>query len=368
MKRVAILWVKFGPYHWARFRALSEIQMDVVGVEVAASEAKYSWSVRTSDPRVRTLRQGTYESVPPMDAIRRVWKLLNEVAPDILFVPGYSEPFALAAALWGKRHRRRVILMSDSTFDDHERRPLKEGVKRILVKSLFEGAFVSGRRAAAYATALGISPARIRLGYDVVDNEYFTYATSVARTCGVSSCAPDTLLSVCRLAPEKNLPGLIKSYAAYLEAGGKLPLAIAGDGPNRDQLIRQVEVLGITRRVTFTGNVPYEHLPSLYARAAAMILPSSSEPWGLVVNEAMAARVPVLVSNKCGACGDLAVHGRTAIVFDPSTPESLTQALLSVDLMPTLERNRMIANAFAAVSELSLDSWVRSLAAFCEHE
>jgi len=69
--------------------------------------------------------------------------------------------------------------------------------------------------------------------------------------------------------------------------------------------------------VQFRGHVDYQDLPALYGLARVLVLPSVAEPWGLVVNEAIACGLPVLVSQGCGAAADLVENGQNGFVFDP---------------------------------------------------
>jgi len=76
--------------------------------------------------------------------------------------------------------------------------------------------------------------------------------------------------------------------------------------------------------------VQYPDLPEFYRVASACILASVSETWGLVVNEAMASGLPVLVSHRCGCVPDLVQEGVNGFTFDPLDMEELTRLMLKV--------------------------------------
>jgi glycosyltransferase involved in cell wall biosynthesis len=82
--------------------------------------------------------------------------------------------------------------------------------------------------------------------------------------------------------------------------------------------------------VLLPGFKQYDELPAFYGPAGAFIHASTTEPWGLVVNEAMASGLPVLVSNRCGCAQDLVQEGKNGFTFDPDNVEELAQLMFQV--------------------------------------
>jgi glycosyltransferase involved in cell wall biosynthesis len=101
------------------------------------------------------------------------------------------------------------------------------------------------------------------------------------------------------------------------------------DGPLRPEILDLRARLGLEANVLLPGFKQYGELPAYYGLAAAFVLPSSVEQWGLVVNEAMAAGLPVLVSEVCGAA-ELVENGRNGYLFSPRTPASIASALARI--------------------------------------
>jgi glycosyltransferase involved in cell wall biosynthesis len=110
------------------------------------------------------------------------------------------------------------------------------------------------------------------------------------------------LLFVGRFIEVKNLTRLLEAFgrAGDDEVVRGWKLVLAGDGPLRGEIERAVQTEPLRGRVVLPGMVPTCNLPQLYARAAALILPSIVETWGLVVNEAAACGLPLAVSERCG--------------------------------------------------------------------
>jgi len=230
--------------------------------------------------------------------------------------------------------------MSDSTADDTPRIGWKEWLKRRLVAQYSAG-LCAGRPQRRYLEQLGMESERIFEGIDVVDNDYFSRGAERARLHrseylglpGLQSPEPFFLASA-RFLKDKNLDGLLRAYAQYRRRlvdprDGHAPwrLVILGDGDERSVLERLVYAEGI-EGVSFPGFRQVDELPIYYGRASVFIHPTRQETWGLVVNEAMAASLPVLVSNRCGCVPDLISEGVNGFTFPPDDTAMLTDLML----------------------------------------
>ena len=257
---------------------------------------------------------------------------------------------SLLALRWGLSHRVPVICMSESTQWDEVRKPIKEFIKRRII-GLFSSALVGGTPHRAYIQELGIPADRIFLGYDIIDNDYFEKGARVAQHAGFSASKPYFLASA-RFIEKKNLQRLLRAYALYrrkvesresrvegIDSGfrsqvSSLPdpfdLVLLGDGALRAELEKLRSELGLADCVQMPGFKQYEELPFYYAHAGAFIHASTTEQWGLVVNEAMASGLPVLVSNRCGCAADLVKEGENGWTFDPIDEEQIADLMLKI--------------------------------------
>jgi glycosyltransferase involved in cell wall biosynthesis len=135
--------------------------------------------------------------------------------------------------------------------------------------------------------------------------------------------------------PKKNLPTLIRAYAEYRQRSGVAgnepwELVLLGDGPLRKTLNTQLSTLNLHAHVHLPGFVQYRDLPAYYALANVFVHASITEQWGLVVNEAMATGLPVIVSNRCGCVPDLVAEGKNGFTFDPRSVEGLAKLMLDM--------------------------------------
>jgi glycosyltransferase involved in cell wall biosynthesis len=101
-------------------------------------------------------------------------------------------------------------------------------------------------------------------------------------------------------------------------------LLVVGDGPERESLKEQARHLP---QVFFLGFQDWDQLPRFYAAADLFVLPSRREPWGLVVNEAMASGLPVLATRRVGAVQDLVLEGQTGFVVPENDADALASAI-----------------------------------------
>lgn len=322
--RIAVLFDHFGPYHLARLRAAA-VRCETLGVEFHGRSHDYAWEPTDhSGLDVATLLPDDAPGSRPPSLSAALDHTLGTFRPDVVAIPGWSSRDSLTALSWCLSHNVPAVLMSESSKHDATRSWWKESVKRRFV-ALFSAALVGGSRHAAYLNALGMAPESIFTGYDVVDNAHFAPSQRWVAGSGI----PHFLASA-RFVEKKNLPGLLRAFAAYRDVTVNPPwnLVLLGDGSQRPVLEELAEELAITDSLSLPGFRQYDELPGWYARASAFIHASATEQWGLVVNEAVASGLPVIVSDRCGCAPELVRDGVNGCLFDPAEPDALTRCLL----------------------------------------
>jgi len=132
-------------------------------------------------------------------------------------------------------------------------------------------------------------------------------------------------LYVGRLEPPKDIAGLLEAFAELSRQSERAHLCMVGDGTLRPMVESAASRLP---RLHYLGRLSGESLWDTYAAADVLVLPSVFEPWGLVINEAMAIGLPVIASDRVGCVEDLVVDGRTGIVVEAGSRVSLASAML----------------------------------------
>lgn len=364
--RVAILLHRFGPYHISRLNAAMQY-MSVIGIEFSGTDRTYQWSdVEGGAAFSRRVVSPDIEQERIPALIRKVFASLDQAAPDAIAIAGWSHPAALASLLWCARKRTPAIVMSDSAEIDEVRGPFREAIKRRIV-SLYSAGLVAGGPHKRYLMKLGMEGARIREGFDVVDNEHFATGARITRADAQSirdrlGLPRRFFLSSCRMVAKKNLFALLEAYRHYRAGAGvsAWELVLLGDGPQAPQVRAAIAIHGLQSCVHLPGFRQYDELPMFYGLADAFILPSTTEQWGLVVNEAMAASLPVLVSSRCGCCEDLVQPGINGFAFDPSDPMKLAKLMLTV-ASDACDREAMGRAGEARIADWSPDRFGREL-------
>ena len=212
----------------------------------------------------------------------------------------------------------------------------KRWLKPPLVRAIYRSADVVTAPSSAtrdFLRSIGVSEGRIVLNHYTVDNEFFaTHAASasrdqIRRSLGIPEDAIVTLYCA-KLVAWKRPMDLLRAFARATSAGSSSAfLLLAGDGAERRALEQAAQELGISDRTRFLGFVNQSRLPGIYAASDFLVLPSQHEPWGLVVNEAMACGLPAVVSDRVGAHRDLIVSGANGWVFPMGDIESLASIL-----------------------------------------
>ena len=257
---------------------------------------------------------------------------LSSARPDVVVVSGWSTFAAQAAIAWCRARHLPYVLVVES-HDEGPRAGWRRAVKGAVVPRIVRGAsgaLVTGTLARRSMVARGAAPEHVRVFANTIDVEWFG-----ARVDGLGSrrqalrtslgAGPDdvVVLSVARLAPEKGLDLLVHAIA---EVGDpRLLLLVAGEGPERERLRDLADVRGV--RLVLTGDLEWERVGEAYAAADVFALLSAREPWAVVVNEAAACGLPLVLSDRVGAAHDLLRDGENGFLVAAGDVDAASAAL-----------------------------------------
>lgn len=340
-----------GPYHLARLSAaaagLASEGIRVVGIELAGSESSRDWLVDRAnvDCEIRTLSSEATIGEGSSNFSRRMLEELNELNPDYVALAGYDRPEMRAALGWTKRHSRTAVLMSETKWDDRPRKWWKMALLQRFFRK-FDAALVSGAASCEYLVSMGIKRERIFWRYGVIDNDYLIEATDRFRLGRNESKVelPEKYFLACSRLIEnrKNICRLLSAFAAFRHKSPTLSheLIICGDGPDRQMQEEYCRAHGING-VSFVGFQQMDSLAKYYAHASCFVHPAINEAWGLVINEAMAAALPILISRRVGCAYDLVRPGVNGFTFDPYDVDELAGQLLRMATMSSIDLSRM---------------------------
>ncbi len=367
-KRLAILVDRIAPYHDARLQALST-SFDIFCIETCERsnpDEEVILKKKTKYKKLVLFPDSNYTHFASKVIVEKVNEALDAIHPSVVAIPGWGGKIPLSALLWCIKNNIPKILMSDSTEQDFRRYFLKEFVKSKII-GFFDSAIAGGVRQVDYLIKLKFLKTKIYTGYDVVDNDYFTHGSNDARRKAPTlrrriNLPENYFLASSRFISKKNIRSLIQGYAAYMK-NNKKPwnLVLLGDGPEWEMLTSMVKQLGLDTFVYMPGFVQYDQLPIYYGLASVFILASISEQWGLVVNEAMASGLPVIISNRCGCVQDLVHENMNGWTFEPTDTEALSNLMSKMSSFPARQRNLMGKQSVKIIGRYNLKTFTKSI-------
>jgi glycosyltransferase involved in cell wall biosynthesis len=261
------------------------------------------------------------------------WTLLTmlwQQKPDYLVIYGYTRVPQLTALFWCFLAGRPFAIAGDATYYADN----AQGIRRVLkarwlglVARQAAAILVVGKASRMFWEAYGARAAQIFEAPFAVDNAWFATESQLQQAKAEAFCqqlkweGKTVFLYVGRLIKRKNVDLLIQAVRNAELA--QATLLIAGDGEERAAL----EALASgDPRIKFVGNATQQELAFYYALADVLVLPSRTEPWGLVVNEAMACGLAIVAHWQCGAAVDL-VNAGNGVLLRSFSPDELRSAI-----------------------------------------
>jgi glycosyltransferase involved in cell wall biosynthesis len=264
-----------------------------------------------------------------------LWREIRSGGFAALIVHGHT-PAAMVLAAAAAKASRIPVLLRCETHLGLRRSGLRRLLRRPLIGSLyrrFDAVLAIGSANREFHRAMGVPEDRIFLTPYAVDNRRFMRASRLSATergdirasLGAGDDRP-IILYAAKFQPRKRPDDLLR--AAALLNGGPAPfhLALVGSGEIEPRLRALTHELGL-ENLCFAGFVNQSALPRYYGACDIFVLPSADESWGLAVNEAMCAGLPIVASTEIGCVPDLVHDGRNGRIFPAGNIVALAEAL-----------------------------------------
>lgn len=314
--------------------------IDLRVIFFSESEADRRWTVKRDLGFAYTIPRGwkfslggsdyaTYHINPSVP--RDLWR----DPPNVVVSAGWDS-FASESAYFVCRMRHvPFVIWSGSTINEPS---LQRTLTLPLVKTIVRGSAAGiayGTRAKEYLVQLGARPDRVLIAMNTVDVDYFRTRSALSaekraeRRAALGLTDKRIIMFNGRLVPRKGTDVLLRAFAALKPDLPEAGLLLVGYGPEEVRLKELASALNVDD-VHFAGHVRLEDLPGYYACADVFVLPSWGEPWGLVLNEAMAAGLPVIATDQVGASVDLIRDGVNGHIVPARDPTALARALHQV--------------------------------------
>jgi glycosyltransferase involved in cell wall biosynthesis len=361
------MWTKYLPYHVARIRHLRKrllvLDWHLTAIEIASKDALYPFpetSASKGDDYICLFSGKSYRALAPYTIHTTALRTIERLAPDVVIAPATPFPSGMASVKYSLQHNKISVMMDDAWELSDRRGHVVTLAKKIIHRNI-DAVFIPAPSHAPYYLKMGFPKERIFYGVDAVDNNFFEiYAENFRRQSDALrrelNLPTKYFLFVGRFIQRKGIKTLLDAYRQYrkLVSKEKWGLVLVGEGDERKQ---HEDAMKEFPEVKFVGSQFGEDLCRYYALATAFVLPSELETWGLVVNEAMASGLPVLVSKGCGAGLQLVEEGNNGWTFGIADFEMLARLMSTMTDIPTDQLHRMGMRSKEIIEKWSLDTF-----------
>ncbi len=284
--------------------------------------------------------------------------LLMREKPDYLICYGYTLAPQMSALCWAMATAMRFAVIGDANYFNDRAMGIKRHVKSAWLRLVVRRAaalIAIGTANRMFWELYGARPRQLFEARFAVDNDHYARecerrqpdAARMRATFGLDEKV--VFLFVGRLVKRKNVDLIVRAFQQLKD--DRAALVIAGSGEEQPALER---LAGGDKQIVFGGLVSPEQLPAYYAMADVLVLPASEEPWGLVINEAMAAGLAIIAHRHCGAAVDLVGAGN-GFLLDGFEADELAHAMLEMVNDPSKLRS-MKHNSREKIKKWSIEA------------
>jgi len=341
--KVVLLTNEIPPYRVPLYRALAAtpdwdfqvftcVQREVFRQWTVAGELGFSHRRSLSLSYLRHERHrghAEYEETTQVHLPLGLFFDLWRARPDVIISLELGARSVIASTYARMTGTRLVFYFEGTPHTEREISARQRWLRRLLRRAP-QGIACNGTEGRRYLEQLGVPADRILEIGQAVDTESFLSQPSseqrdaTREKLGVSGWC---CLFSGQLIPRKGVSQFLDAWAAFCrQSHPQATLLVAGDGPQREMLQRKANDLGLDN-VRFLGFVPRDELAGVYHATDAFVLPSLHDCWALVVEEAMAAGLPVIDSKYNGGAAELIVPGETGWICDPLDEADLVEKI-----------------------------------------
>jgi hypothetical protein len=331
-------------------------------IEIAGAGSPYAFSQHQSPNELRwhiLFPEAKPEELSGRVIRPKLFELLHAIAPDVIIAGAIAFPSGALAVQWGQLHPHcRIIIFDDAKVEVVKRNAVVNFVKRC-VYSAADAMLYPAEPWIPTGEAWGFRREQMFFGVDVVDNDFWSQSRPFENPWG------NYFVAVGRQIEKKNYYAIVQAYSQYVETVGRQKayhLVLIGDGPEHERIVQLVETSHLTELVTLLPFMAQSELPAVYQHAKALCSSSSSsETWGLVINEAMACGCPIFASYECGAADVLVQHEVNGYKFHCQDTTALAQYMVAFHRLSPVEQEQMRTSSRSIISHWNLDRFCKGV-------
>ncbi|WP_194774683.1 glycosyltransferase family 4 protein [Pararhodonellum marinum] len=274
----------------------------------------------------------------------KIFSTLDKLQPELLITGPIVFKSGALGLRWAKKRQKKIAFFDDTTHSSIKRNFLVSFVKKRFIEQADAYLLPTPWYDKEY-TSLGIDRNRFFYGFNCVDNDFFVKKLEWDEK-------ENWLICVARQVPVKNLSRLLKAWKLIESKNLGYSLVLVGDGFENESLLALAKALHL-KDIQFLGKKNSDEIADLLHKSKAFILPSLSESWGLVINEAMATSLPILISKKANAAHNLVISGENGIHFDPYRVDEIANAISEFIALKDVQKIAWGKRSFELISEMN---------------
>lgn len=361
--KVVFIHTDFRIYWQARIEALHlflqsrNIELHVIEIAGAGSPYEFARQKKTSFLSWHILFPSTRMEVLQVRSIKKaIDEKLDELVPDVIFAGAIAFPSGALATAWAKRNQKRIVVFDDCRIDDVRRNKIINFIKQ----NIYNGVDAMLYPAIDWESTgkfWKFKEEQLFYGVDVVDNGFWQQDINKQSIL----VHGNYFLSVGRQIPRKFFMYLLQAYKIYKDKyqDRAYQLVLVGEGSERCKIASYIKENSLSEDVILYPFLQQSELITLYRNAEAFLLASIQETWGLVINEAMASGLPIIVSDKCGATKTLVKESVNGYTFSPMDEAELVDKLITFHSLSQKDKAKMKEGSLNIIRDWDLDR-------FCE--
>ncbi|MET3665590.1 glycosyltransferase [Caulobacter sp. 1776] len=317
----------FGQPDHDRCTAIARNGGRVLAIDWSRDDTGYIWEKTEKTFGYREIEVTSNSLISRTTSLINLFTIANSFEFETAIVYGFHNIAFFFLSIYLRAIGKTVITMYDSRFSDYARSLTKDFLKRYMFLP-YSACLAASEQAAEYAHYLGLK--RIEVYRCAIDTQRIRQISQHSRDN--TDFSDRYFLCVSRFVEKKNLAFMLRAYALYA-AQSETPrrLELVGYGDLRDEIVQQVGAdPNLASRVTIRDYVPASELPNLIGGAIGLVLPSTTDQFGIVVTEALSAGIPAIVSSNCGAA-EIVAPWVNGVVINPKSLEDIARAFAFID-------------------------------------
>lgn len=336
--KVALLHNTIAPYRHTLFEKLSEfVDLTVYYCSVKHRMRKWDLWPRNYNYKYKILSRLPLKT--PIGVISLNSSIVKELLvnrPQVVVLGGYVDPTMWLAFVVGKLLKIPIVYWTEGINEPRSILGIITKPVRYLFAKKSDACIAQGNRAKKHLELIGVYNADIFIAHNCIDNELLIQLSQqfekdknhLRKQLGFNE--KRLLLFVGQLIPRKGVFDLIKIYEKIIQKRKDTGLVVLGSGPLKSQLIAMVSKYGLSSVHFVESGISFSELIKYYSIADLFVLPTLFDLAPLVINEAMACRLPIVVYNAAGNSDELVIPGVNGEIIETGDIETFTESIVRI--------------------------------------